>query len=467
VSRPTSPFRCENVQGDWWLPTATRVRRSGAFSVTDGGVRLHLQGRLGGQDGLGGFGLTPVLPVIHGHLESGKDVTLAASVVVNTTQTILGEGADHSELSASEAFIGAHLDDPRAVGFSAFSITFPNLLKWAAITGITESLEEDGPKLRRHFSYARPDDRVCELEDGARVTIRSCSTLGSGEGDTRVAIAEWGVLIVEPTNPSDLRTFRQRYERPLARLLTFAHDEQVDPTQLAVRFGPDEGGATWIEAVTGRERLRELKQRAGQDHVVSGRDEESFRNLVRSWMSLHERFRIPLDVHFAHAYEEGTFLERQLTEAVQALEGLDRIANPVPDGVIAAHAQDLAKVTELLVGEHKRIQKLVGRLKYAYEPNLADRLRRQLGDEQTAIPLTRRSRNTTADRIARTRNLLTHLDSERERPTFGEMFDASATSTTLAKLLILRELGVGPEDRRRICRNRAWHTPGGSVEFVR
>jgi hypothetical protein len=47
------------------------------------------------------------------------------------------------------------------------------------------------------------------------------------------------------------------------------------------------------------------------------------------------------------------------------------------------------------------------------------------------------------------------------------MFDASATSTTLAKLLILRELGMGPEDRRRICRNRAWHTPGGSVEFVR
>lgn len=114
----------------------------------------------------------------------------------------------------------------------------------------------------------------------------------------------------------------------------------VEATQLAVRVEPDEG-APWIEVVTGRERVREVKQRAGQDYVVSGRDDDSFQNLLQCWMTLRERFRIPLDVHFAHAYEDGVFLERRLTASVQALEGLDRIANPVTDEVIKAHGQDL------------------------------------------------------------------------------------------------------------------------------
>jgi hypothetical protein len=466
VSQPTSPLSFDNVQGQWWLPAERGVRRSGSLTVTGGGVRVHLHGRLGDQDLPGSLGPTPVLPVVHGHLESGKDVTLRRALVVNDTQTIFGAGDDHSELSASEVLIGTHLDDPPAATFNAFSLTFPGLMQWSAISGVTGSIENDGEKLRRTYSYARPDDRICVLEDGGRVLLRSCSTVGAGDGDTRVAISEWGILIVEPAQPINMSAFKQDYAMPLTRLLTFAHDQQVEATQLAARAGPD-GGAPWIEVVTGRERAREVRRRAGQDYVVSGSDDDSFQDLLQRWIILHERFRIPLDVHFAHAYEDGVFLERQLTESVQTLEGLDRIANPVPDRAINAHGHDLVRITELLAGEPNQIRKLVvGRLKYAYEPNLADRLRRQFREEQSAIPMVNKARNKAADRIATTRNLLTHLDSERERPTIQQMYDASSSVTTLAKLMILRELGFPPEERQRIRVNRAWHLPGESVDLI-
>jgi hypothetical protein len=465
MSQPTSPLHLENIQGQWWLPGAPDVRRSGSLSVVDGGVRVHLHGRLAG-DGLPGLaGLTPVLQVVHGHLETGKHVTLRSAVIIKDTQTLIGEGGDHSEISASEALIGAHVDDPHRAKFGAFSLTIPGLLRWAAVTGITESMEMEGEELRREYSYTRPADRICVLADGGRITLRACSTLGSGQGDTRVAISEWGILIVEPAETVDLSTFRRDYGMPLTRLLTFAHDQPVEATQLAVRSEPG-GDAAWIEVVTGREYQRELKERAGQDYVVSGRTDESFQGLIQKWLGLHERFRIPLDVHFAHAYEAGVVLERGLTESMQALEGLDRISNPVSDEVIEEHEADLARMRELLPDEPKRIRQLVGRLKYAYEPNLAHRLQRQLEAEQGALPLEKKERNLVAENIARTRNLLTHLDSERERPTIQEMYDASASVTTLTKLIVLSELNVPPKERGRICVNRDWHTPSKNVPFV-
>jgi hypothetical protein len=80
--------------------------------------------------------------------------------------------------------------------------------------------------------------------------------------------------------------------------------------------------------------------------------------------------------------------------------------------------------------------------------------------------LEKKERNLVAENIARTRNLLTHLDSERERPTIQEMYDASASVTTLTKLIVLSELNVPPKERGRICVNRDWHTPSKNVPFV-
>lgn len=465
MASPSTSLRFHEVHGEWWLPDDAAVRCSGVLSVDERGVRVRVHGHLS-EAGLPGMGDLLTHPVVYGRLESGQDVTLARAFTVTSNQTLFGNRErGHSELAAVELFVGAHLPDPVDQRYAAFALTVPGLLRWASITGIRAEPLEGAERLAMRFAYERPVDRLAELHDGGGyIRLRTAAKQELGRGETRFAVSEWGLLVVEPVEPLDLGRFRSQYAIPLERLLTFSHDETVAASQVSARLVNKED--QWVDVVTGRERELTVEWRAPHRYVLAASTEEIFAALVPKWLDLHGRFRIPLDVHFAHAYAEGVPVERRLSEATQALEGFDRIALPVSESMRTTHSDHIARLRELVSGEPAWARRLVGRLEYAYEPSLANRFSRQLKLEHDTIPLGGRGREALARKMATHRNFLAHLDSGRDQPPVDELYETGAHTTTLVKLMILRELGLSGESRRRICENRQWPRPGRPTIYL-
>jgi hypothetical protein len=165
-------MRFHEVHGEWWLPDAASKRSSGVLTVDERGVRVRVHGHLG-KAGLPALGDLPTHPVVYGRLESGQDVTLARAFTTTSRQTLFGKvDTSHSEVSAVEVLVGAHVPDPVEQKYTAFALTVPGLLRWASVTGIRADPLEGGERLAMRFTYERPADRVARLSDGGCVRLR-------------------------------------------------------------------------------------------------------------------------------------------------------------------------------------------------------------------------------------------------------------------------------------------------------
>lgn len=462
------------TQGKWWLPEDEQTTCVGSLTIDDE-VRLEIIGVLGklpNWSSGGAIGLEELWgpadhAVIHGELSTGEAVTLrtAAGIARRLSIAGIGSGPDQAVFRVSDALLGAHLADPRHERFPACSMTFPGILDWAGLTGwsrcVETSTEPRDERPPSAFSYERPPDLEADLPHGGQVILRTCAQGGSGEGDVRFILHEWGALIVEPPEPLTLAEYRLDYLEPIHRLLTFARDEEVHLSQFAVRRGHD----TWIDVVSGRERDQRLEWIPPQRYVVSCHGNPAvFPALIESWFTLDAKFRVALDAYFASAYRRDAPLQRLLLESMLAIEGFDRIANPVPEPERSAHAALLQRMKEQ-VGSATKAAKLLSRLEYAYEPSLGSRLRRQLAEEQAVIGHSGKVRGALAKDLADVRNDATHLD-EGKTLDWRQLLRASDASTTLFKLMVLREVGLDSAQRFTVLRERRWTIPGQQRTFL-
>jgi hypothetical protein len=349
------------------------------------------------------------------------------------------------------AFVGTHLSDPYNSPFSAYRVRFANLTQFAGAQRFDVRREGDVVQV----SAALADSLFARLP-GMEVRVEfELST--SGDGLTDLALRHDPSVAFRFDDAITVRDFERGPMRSMHTLIELASDAYVPVLNISAISEEKEpqppDGAPILSDTDEVEIL--FKPRAPQKstHLNAYQLAFTLASLGPNWGGYFERWHLAnskykptLDHLFSLRRTDSMPVEHRFLSLVQAVESFHRRAFPERT---RESPSDFKERKRRIVGSLSKDDRqwVLNAVQFGNEPRLADRLR----DLWELLPPTARLHLGSQDDFARStayaRNHLTHHTTTHRAVKVEprELFKVALRLLFVLRVLLLRELGVNPE----------------------
>ena len=396
--------------------------------------------------------LTPRLPVIHGHLQNGKHVTLVDCIQTNCV--IAMPGTVREEYAAALGFIGSLPCEADPQIYSA-QVSYEHLRDWVGVRPAhfdppTATARSD---MRFGYRYETPDDVFLGTGNGFRIHLQHTVEYES-PSVKGFRVNHDCRLSIEAIESVSFQRLAKTCLAPLGSFLSFCLDSGTNQMDLHVRLTDTD---EWIEV---GQQPAALSQ--GQEDVIV----EPF--MLLSLRQLGDRFESALghwlnsdgDEVRATSLLAGLASKRTVPSdlrflaAVQALEALARIDCRLQE--LQPHEYERRLALALAgVQDDTKVHKWAERkLRYANSRPFRDLVMDLVRLVGTYATLLAPDLERFVDDIRDNRNFLAHRDDTRVRSVLesGELYVLTQGVLCLCKAAVLRRLGFSDEETASIMR---------------
>ena len=417
--------------GEWWLPGAPELKHAGELRYTSqNGASLEIVGRLCETYNEDGH------PWLHGLILGLGKVSLYGCRLMETQGTSLEIGGETYDCAA--IFEGDYFEDDTAV-FDEARIEFDSLGQFVNQERI-DVLREEG--IVKAILTAEPD---LELLTNTDVTVRLVHGMTSKRTDSWVTLKQETEIVLTfavTRSLSEVRTLAV----DIGNALTLCMGRPLNIRELCVS---KRSANQWFPVFVPNWRVD------GESHVrgnVLARLPELIAmnpNAIGHWISILPRYRPIVDLALSGVYNPRTYLENDLVNLINALEGFHRrkfgnseMTDEAFQSKVEDHVESLPK---------EKQEWIRNKLRYRNETPLFLRLvqlRKFVGIPSKGID---DLSDEIISRIVATRNYMTHYDQARKSEgikadDYHRLRDMLRTWVSCA---FLREMGASEEFARR------------------
>jgi hypothetical protein len=432
-------------QGLWWLPAQPEHQLPGVLTCEpDDWVKLSL---------VGGFGDNPN----HFHAD------MVAGLIQGAWVTLLGctqarfqfssPGFESQQLFAQAILRGAAFETPDEVRFDRAVVEFSHLGEWAALTGMTETMEsEEGRPVSLTVSYRPPEGHTAEIP-GGKVTL-GFNWTASGNPLRQRQIEQRTALTISLDESLPLYPFIDRYVQPLRNLLTLATGVPCTVTQLVVSRRDLTDG---VRPVPIRVELPKVFPAPGgrrANDILFTLNEFDFSTGIPCWLDMADRLEDPCDLLIALRYAPPMHAEYRLLIAVAAAEALHRRLFPRKRPYTKTAYREIRR--SILAAVPAALRPFVkDLLQWANQLKLNARLAELIELAGPSIAGMAPDTGRWSKQVARVRNQLTHWDPEQpaHKLNASQLFWLAEAVGTLVTVCLLRELGFTEDERTKLLAN--------------
>ena len=449
------------THGYFWLPEDPENKLPGNLFISETGrIRVEVIGlfsdTLTATKNLMG-GIASETDRILGIVEEGGRVTLK-DCLYQPRRLGLSGGLSGSTIIAQLALVGANFDMQEEMAFSEFRISVDGLEEWLFISGI--QIEQDFEDRSGSISYRLPDEIPISLPDGVDLEINFALSFPEVSFPvTRAGVTQETRMHLTSDEPKSME-FGLSLARKLSNFLSLALDQSVSFRSIEVLSGPDFGnalaGPTQPVKVYGQFIPMAERESPIRWHdilfkysEVEGRLEE----LLAAWLQNYADLEPVLNLYFSNKSNTFQYLDVKCVHLAQAIEALHRVTNPERKAILE---QEFEVIQETLLRccPQKHRDWLEGKLMYANEPSLAQRVREMIEPFKHWLGNKKRRKRFIRE-VVETRNYYTHFSGGRKQAATSvtELQELHDKLDTLFQISLLRQIGFGDEHIESLLQN--------------
>jgi len=312
---------------------------------------------------------------------------------------------------------GSHIEDFKTQTFSKVFIQLSHLPEWAGFSGFSMGLpsaeEMDNPIWR--LEYASSDEIVCETCFGKVVFFSLKQPPKISNTFQEVVLSESTYIRVEPSDPMVYDELNKQFIQPLQRFLTLAtgkpnHMVSLSLTQDANEVGNDHEvyELFYNQSLRNPEADENIRPYYMLFSLKDIRDDLD--KIVDSWLRLQAELGPVCDLYFSVQFASHMFLEGRFLNMAHAAETYHRRRRQPSSKEVALRT----RLGDLLDETGEAVDPLI--------PNKKDFV----------------------DKVADTRNYLTHYDPKKERKAAKklELYKLTETLSYVVRVCLLTESGI-------------------------
>lgn len=445
------------IEGFWWLPNTPEIRIPGVLSFTPGDtLRLKLMGSLNKIE-------EKIFPppdfinpdIIHGITVKGESVTLSKCLQKSSISSKGDAGSQNtSEFIAHFAFFGVYFSSPSDIKFTSVSVRFHNLDSWYNKSCIKTSRPEPGTKV---ITFIRPKPIDIQINDYL-IQIELLESQSLNLNHTLLSAKVYINISNDTKKPLEEYL---NFLRLIQNFFTFAITEPTFVIEITGRVTEkiEPKGTNFNPPLI----IKIFYAAAGwqSDHpdvfwgsmlLPYSEIEGNLPGLLKMWVEKAEILKPVFDLYFAGIYR-STYPENEFLNLTQAIESYHRriyggeyisdndYRSGLYETLIAAIPQDIS--------DDFRSSLQNGKLRYAHEYSLRKRIILLCQHISENLPVKflndRNAPSVYAERIADTRNYLTHYSPElKEKAITGgkELFEVNNQLGLIISFCFLEQLGI-------------------------
>ncbi|WP_313533241.1 HEPN domain-containing protein [Exiguobacterium sp.] len=417
-------FDKENI-GIWYLPSNPEDRLTGTLTIEDNNsCELKIAH---GFNGLSGIGIGE-LPIIHGVLSNGSEVTLINSV--KTSERWGFPGFPISIWKASFTVIGGHYDNIEDLIISEIRADYNGLNFWLNNRPFHIHPRQESNEVSMH--YQMPEVTRIQLSNSNIEFTYKTETSGDQISNFTVKQKEFvkfsfdeGVVYNEALDTvNDFSNF-----------LTLCIGETIDCRNFFAK--DNEGNSITLLLPKRQEEINMIK-----DHEIIIKFsyiQDSFRECLEAWTTKKELLE-PIIYYFVEAHEKAFHVPMSFLKVVQAIEAFSRRMRNNKIWTDEEFDELITRITSELEEEDKAL--VSGAI--SNEPRLRKRLQSIFSEVNNIFEISSNKRSSYINKIVTTRNYYTHFD-ERLRHNIldvEKMYYLTKYMKFVLRILLLRELGI-------------------------
>lgn len=418
-------FDRENI-GLWYLPSNPSERLTGTLTVEEDNVcKLKMAHNFNGLSGIG----VNELPIIHGVLSNGKEVTLVNSIKTNEQWGF--PGFPVSIWTCSLAVIGGLYNEVNDIAISEIKATYESLNLWLnkkpfEINAIPSSYE-----LFMH--YKMPD--VIKIEDtnfNIEFTYKMNSS-GNLYSKFEVNQTEFVKFLFKKSV-----NYRKAIDvvDDFSNFLTLCIGKSIVCENLLAKdiHGKD---------ITLLLRTQKVNSETVKEHEIIIKFsyiEDSFETCIQTWSAKKELLE-PIIHYFVEAHEKGFHVPMSFLKVVQAIEAFSRRMRNNKIWSDKEFEEMIERITLQVQDEDDK--KLISGI-ISNEPRLRQRLNEILSEVNDIFEIPSKKRSSYIYKIVNTRNYFTHFDESLKDKILdvNTMYYIANYLKLVLRVLLLRELGI-------------------------
>ena len=445
------------IEGFWWLPNTPDVKIPGVLSFTPGDTpRLKLMGALNNIEERDFPPPDFINPdIIHGISAKGESVTLSKCLQKSRNSSIGDAGSQStSEFIVHFAFFGVYFSNPSDIQFTSVFVRFHNLDNWYNKSCIETSTPEPGTEV---ITFIRPKPIDIQINDFlVQIALLESQSLNPNRAllSTKVHINIYNPTKKPLEEYLNLLRLIQNFftfaitEPTFVIEITGRVTEKIEPT--GTNFDPPQIIKIFYAAAGWQSDPSDIFWAFML--LPYSEIEGNLPELLKMWVKKAETLKPVYDLYFAGIYR-STYPENEFLNLTQAIETYHRriyggeyisenvYLNGLYKTLTAAIPQDIS------ADFRSSLQK--GKLRYAHEYSLRKRiylLCQHISENLRVNFLNdKKAQSDYAERIADTRNYLTHYSPElKEKAITGgkELFELNNQLELIISFCFLEQLGI-------------------------
>lgn len=435
----------ENI-GIWYLPSNPTEKLTATLTIDDDNTcKLKVAHNFGGLSAMG----VDELPVIHGTLSNGKEVTLINSI--KTHEQWGFPGFPVSIWSCSLAIVGGIYNNVSDILLSEIKATYEHLNFWLnknpfkfdTSTTTNDSLVSS---VEINMNYKMPD--VIKVESPNFNIEFTYKVNSSGDNYSKFEINQTELVKF---------TFKENvhYEEAINTVNSFSDF-------LTLCIGKPVSCNDFIaKDIHGKDITLLFNSHKGNSEKVKSHEiiikfsyiEDSFETCIQKWDEKKELLE-PIIHYFVDAHEKGFYVPTSFLKIVQAVEAFSR---RMRNNKIWSD-EEFEAIKERLTSQIQNVEDknlIAGIL--SNEPRLRQRLNEILTEVNDIFNISAKKRKSYIHKIVNTRNYFTHFDESLKSQIFDAipMYYITKYLKLVLRVLLLRELGINNElIKQRMSDNR-------------
>ncbi|WP_053366300.1 HEPN domain-containing protein [Bacillus sp. FJAT-27245] len=415
----------ENI-GWWYLPSNPTERLTGTLTIDDDNVcKLKMAHNFGGLSGIG----VNELPIIHGVLSNGKEVTLVNSIKTNERWGF--PGFPVSVWSSSLAVIGGLYNEDKDIALSEIKATYESLNLWLNKRPFEINASPASYEVFMH--YKMPD--VIKVENSNFNIEFTYKVNSSGDLYSKFEVIQTEFvrfIFKEKTHYKEGINVVDDF----SNFLTLCIGKNVNC------------GNFFAKDIQGKDIILLLKSQKDNSETVKDHEiiikfsfiEDSFETCIQTWSAKKELLE-PIIHYFVEAHEKGFHVPMSYLKVVQALEAFSRRMRNNKMWSEEEFEEMIERITSQLQDEDDR--KLISGI-ISNEPRLRQRLNEILLEVNDIFEISSKNRKSYINKMVNTRNYYTHFDESLKDKIFKveTMYFITKYLKLVLRVLLLRELGI-------------------------
>ena len=450
----------ENIEGSgyFWLPSNPDRKIPGTLKISDGGnIELEVIGlfdeSIEGLNKALNVDMDDTIEKVLGDIEKFGPVTLQGCFY--KTKTISIGGISKSLISANRAFIGVGFKNKEEVKFNTFTFSIEGIDEWVNISGI--QINNDFKNKKYTINYSPPEEISIALKNGMELQIIFSYTVPFAPKIKEAKFTQKTYFKLVSKQGSTFDDFISIAHK-VTTLLCFAIDDIVciDDVSLAsnkILRKIDNGRTrpypikTYYPSYPYSTQVAKIEpyQMLFQFNDIKNKIELIF----DGWLNAYEIIEPSLNLYFSTKVGAYKYLDSKFLALIQAIESYHRRTS---DDKRISEEKYLEIVKKLIACCPEEDQDwLNGKLKYANEISLAQRLKRVIEPYKEIFGNTK-DRNIFIRKAVDTRNYLTHYDkSLKSNMACGEdMWKLFLKMEVIFQLYLLQILGLSKKEIEKI-----------------